>query len=87
MAAMSSAEKVARSSALKALSWLVIFNYLGCLLIIGVMYSAMIKFLAKLPVIDFYRSQGKLACVHGVGSMDEVFTRIIEVLAPTPDVG
>ena len=41
--------------ALKALSWLVIFNYLGCLLIIGVMYSAMIKFLAKLPVIDFYR--------------------------------
>ena len=41
--------------ALKALSWLVIFNYLGCFLIIGVMYSAMIKFIAKLPVIDFYR--------------------------------
>lgn len=41
--------------ALKALSWLVIFNYVGCLLIIGVMYSAMIKFLAKLPVIDFFR--------------------------------
>lgn len=39
------------------------------------------------PVIDFYRAQGKLACVHGVGSMDEVFTRIIEVLAPTPDLG
>lgn len=39
------------------------------------------------PVIDFYRRQGKIACVHGVGSMDEVFTRIIEVLAPTPDVG
>ncbi|HEX5756197.1 MAG TPA: adenylate kinase [Arenimonas sp.] len=39
------------------------------------------------PVIDFYRGQGKLACVHGVGSMDEVFTRIIEVLAPTPDIG
>lgn len=39
------------------------------------------------PVIDFYRTQGKLACVFGVGSMDEVFTRIIEALAPTPEVG
>jgi Na+/H+-dicarboxylate symporter len=41
--------------ALKALSWLVVLNYVGCLLIIGVMYSAMIKFLAKLPVIGFFR--------------------------------
>ena len=41
--------------ALKALSWLVVLNYTGCLLIILVMYSAMIKFLAKLPVVDFFR--------------------------------
>ena len=39
------------------------------------------------PVIDYYRSTGKLACVFGVGAMDEVFTRIIEALAPTPDLG
>ena len=41
--------------ALKALSWLVVLNYIGCLLIIGVMYSAMIKFIARLPVVDFFR--------------------------------
>ncbi len=41
--------------ALKALSWLVVLNYLGCFLIIGVMYSAMIKLVAKLPVVDFFR--------------------------------
>ena len=41
--------------ALKALSWLVILNYLGCILIIGVMYSSMIKFLARLPITDFFR--------------------------------
>ncbi|MGB5484599.1 dicarboxylate/amino acid:cation symporter [Parasphingorhabdus sp.] len=41
--------------ALISLAQLVGLNYLGCLLIIGVMYSAMIKFVAKLPVIDFFR--------------------------------
>ncbi|MEH6757249.1 MAG: dicarboxylate/amino acid:cation symporter [Parasphingorhabdus sp.] len=41
--------------ALQSLAWLVALNYIGCLLIIFVMYSAMIKFLAKLPVIDFFR--------------------------------
>ena len=41
--------------ALQALGILVALNYFGCLLIIFVMYSAMIKFLAKLPVIDFFR--------------------------------
>ncbi|VVS99741.1 dicarboxylate/amino acid:cation symporter [Erythrobacter sp. EC-HK427] len=41
--------------ALKALSWLVVLNYTGCLLIILVMYSAIIKFIAKLPVVDFFR--------------------------------
>jgi Na+/H+-dicarboxylate symporter len=43
------------TDALISLAQLVGLNYLGCLLIIGVMYSAMIKFLAKLPVIDFFR--------------------------------
>ncbi len=41
--------------ALYALAKLVALNYFGCLLIIVVMYSAMIKFLAKLPVIPFFR--------------------------------
>ena len=39
------------------------------------------------PVVEFYRNLGKLACVHGVGSMDEVFTRIVEAINPTSDVG
>ena len=39
------------------------------------------------PVVEFYRNAGKLACVHGVGSMDEVFTRIVEAINPTSDVG
>lgn len=41
--------------ALQSLAWLVALNYVGCLLIIFVLYSAMIKFIAKLPVIDFFR--------------------------------
>jgi len=41
--------------ALFALAKLVALNYLGCLLIIGVMYTSIIRLLAKLPVMDFYR--------------------------------
>ncbi|PEQ14498.1 glutamate:proton symporter [Novosphingobium sp. PC22D] len=41
--------------ALFALAKLVGLNYLGCLLIIFGIYSAMIHFLAKLPVHDFFR--------------------------------
>ncbi|MEO9469969.1 dicarboxylate/amino acid:cation symporter [Parasphingorhabdus sp.] len=41
--------------ALVSLAKLVGLNYLGCLLIIFVMYSGLIKFIAKLPVIDFFR--------------------------------
>ena len=41
--------------ALTALAKLVGLNYLGCLLIIGIMYSAMIKLLAKLSPVDFFR--------------------------------
>ena len=39
------------------------------------------------PVVDYYRNQGKLACVHGEGGMDEVFSRIREAIAPGTDVG
>ena len=39
------------------------------------------------PVVDYYRNQGKLVCVEGVGTVDEVFTRIIEAINPTSDVG
>ncbi len=39
------------------------------------------------PVVDFYRNLGKLVNVHGVGSMDEVFTRIVEAIDPGNDVG
>lgn len=42
---------------------------------------------ATAPVVDYYRNAGKLACVDGVGSVDEVFSRILETLAPIPDVG
>jgi Na+/H+-dicarboxylate symporter len=41
--------------ALVALGKLVALNYAGCLLIIFVMYSAMIKLIARLPVIGFFR--------------------------------
>lgn len=39
------------------------------------------------PVIDFYRNAGKLARVEGVGSMDDVFVRIVAALDPIPQVG
>ena len=39
------------------------------------------------PVVDFYRQKGNLGCVDGVGSMDEVFNRIVEAINPTSDVG
>ncbi|MGQ4661166.1 adenylate kinase [Lysobacter sp. F6437] len=39
------------------------------------------------PVVDFFRQHGKLSVVDGVGSLDEVFTRIVEALAPVPAVG
>ncbi len=39
------------------------------------------------PVIGFYRQHGQLSVVNGVGSLDDVFNRIVEALAPTPAVG
>ena len=42
---------------------------------------------ATAPVVDFYRNSGRLACVDGVGGMDEVFSRILSTLAPTPEIG
>ena len=39
------------------------------------------------PVIEFYRAHGQLTVVDGVGSLDDVFNRIVEALAPVPDVG
>ena len=41
--------------ALLALAKLVALNYFGCFLIIGLIYVSLIKFLAKLPVHDFFR--------------------------------
>jgi adenylate kinase len=32
------------------------------------------------PVIDFYRGCGKLICVFGVGSVDEVLTRVLSAI-------
>ena len=32
------------------------------------------------PVIDFYRAQGKLVCVYGVGSLDEVTARVMAAI-------
>ena len=34
------------------------------------------------PVVEFYRQHGQLTIVDGVGSLDEVFTRIVEAIAP-----
>ena len=42
---------------------------------------------ATAPVVEFYRQSGRLVHLDGVGTMDEVFGRIVEALAPTPDVG
>lgn len=39
------------------------------------------------PVIEFYRQHGQLTVVDGVGSLDDVFTRILEALAPVKEVG
>ncbi len=39
------------------------------------------------PVIEYYRQHGRLTVVDGVGSLDEVFTRIVEALEPAPTVG
>jgi adenylate kinase len=39
------------------------------------------------PVIEFYRAHGQLTVVNGVGTLDAVFNRIIEAIAPTADVG
>lgn len=39
------------------------------------------------PVIEFFRQHGKLTVVDGVGSLDDVFNRIVEALAPVPSIG
>jgi adenylate kinase len=39
------------------------------------------------PVVEFYRQHGQLTVVDGVGSLDEVFTRILEAIAPATEVG
>jgi len=39
------------------------------------------------PVVEYYRQHGMLSVVDGVGSLDEVFTRIVEAIAPVRAVG
>ena len=39
------------------------------------------------PVIDHYRNQGKLAHLDGVGTLDEVFNRILGAIDPYVGVG
>ncbi|TLX20880.1 adenylate kinase [Thermomonas fusca] len=39
------------------------------------------------PVIDYYRQHGQLTVVDGVGSLDDVFARIVEAIQPGHDVG
>lgn len=39
------------------------------------------------PVIEFYRQHGQLTVVDGIGSLDEVFNRILEAIAPATEVG
>ena len=39
------------------------------------------------PVVEYYRQHGQLKVVAGVGSLDEVFTRILDAVAPVREVG
>lgn len=39
------------------------------------------------PVIEYYRQHGQLTAVNGVGSLDDVFNRLIEALSPAKEVG
>ena len=39
------------------------------------------------PVIEYYRQHGQLTVVDGVGTLDEVFNRILEAIAPVKEVG
>lgn len=39
------------------------------------------------PVIEFYRQHGQLTVVNGVGTLDDVFNRILEALQPAKEVG
>ena len=39
------------------------------------------------PVIEFYRQHGQLTVVDGVGTLDDVFNRVVEALSPTTEVG
>jgi len=39
------------------------------------------------PVIDYYRQHGQLTVVDGVGSLDDVFNRLVETLSPGNPVG
>ena len=39
------------------------------------------------PVIEYYRQHGQLTVVDGVGELDDVFTRILEAIAPVREVG
>ena len=39
------------------------------------------------PVVEDYRQHGMLTVVDGVGTLDEVFTRILEAIAPVREVG
>lgn len=39
------------------------------------------------PVIGYYRQHGQLTVVDGVGTLDEVFNRILEAIAPEKAVG
>ena len=39
------------------------------------------------PVVEYYRQHGMLSVVDGVGTLDDVFTRILETIAPVREVG
>ena len=39
------------------------------------------------PVVEYYRQHGQLKVVDGVGSLDDVFVRILDTIAPVKEVG
>lgn len=39
------------------------------------------------PVVEYYRQHGRLTVVDGVGSLEQVFARIVEAIVPAHEVG
>ena len=39
------------------------------------------------PVVEYYRQHGMLTVVDGIGTLDQVFNRVVQAITPVRDVG